>query len=91
MVLAAASMAIFEPVMLDKDLPDAERAEIARWHEALAAVRAQQWDAAEAIIAELKARSPERGLYSLYTSRITYYRAHPPGADWDGVTTFETK
>ena len=84
-------VAIFEPVVLDKDLPEAERAEIARWHEALAAVRAQQWDQAEAIIAELKRLAPERGLYSLYTSRISHYRAHPPGADWDGVTTFETK
>jgi adenylate cyclase len=84
-------VAIFEPIVLDKDLPDAERAEITRWHEALAAVRAQQWDQAEAIIAELQRLSPKRGLYSLYTSRISYYRAHPPGADWDGVTTFETK
>jgi adenylate cyclase len=84
-------VAIFEPLALDKDLPAAERAELERWNQALAAVRAQQWDAAEAIIVELTALAPDRGLYSLYTGRIAYYRAHPPGSDWDGVTTFETK
>jgi len=84
-------VAIFEPIVLDKDLPQEERDELARWQQALAAVRAQQWDAAQAIIDELKARSPDRGLYSLYTDRIAYYRAHPPGSEWDGVTTFETK
>jgi adenylate cyclase len=84
-------VAIFEPVVLEKDLPPADRAELERWNQALSAVRAQQWDQAEAIIAELTALAPDRGLYSLYTSRIAHYRAHPPGADWDGVTTFETK
>ena len=84
-------VAIFEPVMLERDLPPAARAELERWNQALSAVRAQQWDQAEAIIVELTALAPDRGLYSLYTGRIAYYRAHPPGADWDGVTTFETK
>jgi adenylate cyclase len=84
-------VAIFEPVVLDKDLADAERHELDRWHAALAAVRAQQWEQAEAIIAELQALSPGRGLYKLYVERIAYYRAHPPGEGWDGVTTFETK
>ena len=84
-------VAIFEPIVLDKDLGDAERRERDRWHEALAAVRAQQWDHAEQLLAELQALSPERGLYHLYVERIAYYRAHPPGEGWDGVTTFETK
>ncbi|SHM39555.1 adenylate cyclase [Duganella sacchari] len=84
-------VAIFEPIALEKDTDDATRHEVARWHEALAAVRAQRWDDASAIIAELQALSPDRGLYHLYVERIAYYRAHPPGADWDGVTTFETK
>ncbi|MFS2003984.1 CHASE2 domain-containing protein [Duganella sp. CT11-25] len=84
-------VAIFEPIVLDKDLADAERHELERWHAALAAVRAQQWEQAETIIAELQALSPGRGLYQLYVERIAYYRAHPPGEGWDGVTTFETK
>ncbi|OEZ98319.1 CHASE2 domain-containing protein [Duganella sp. HH101] len=84
-------VAIFEPIVLEKDLDAATRDELERWHTALAAVRLQQWDHATQIIVDLSATFPERSLYSLYTERITYYRAHPPGADWDGVTTFETK
>jgi adenylate cyclase len=84
-------VAIFEPLALDKDLDPASRHELARWNVALAAVRAQQWDQAMAIIAELQTISPDRSLYALYTERIAYYRAHPPGEGWDGVTTFETK
>jgi adenylate cyclase len=84
-------VAIFEPVVLEKDLNEAARAELQRWHTALAAVRAQQWDEADAILAELQALSPERGLYALYVERIAFYRAHPPGEGWDGVTNFETK
>ena len=84
-------VAIFEPIVLDKDLGEADRRERDRWHEALAAVRSQQWDRAEDILAELRALSPARGLYQLYVERLAYYRAHPPGEGWDGVTTFETK
>jgi hypothetical protein len=27
----------------------------------------------------------------VYARRVVALRAHPPGAGWDGVTTFETK
>ena len=84
-------VAIFEPVGLDKDVDPATRDELDRWHTALSAVRMQQWDQAMQIIVKLQEIFPERSLYSLYTERINFYRAHPPGADWDGVTTFETK
>jgi adenylate cyclase len=84
-------VAIFEPIVLERDLGAADRHELERWQQALAAVRAQQWDQAEALLAELRALSPERGLYALYGERIAHHRAHPPGPDWDGVTTFETK
>lgn len=84
-------VAIFEPLGLASGLDPATAAAVARWHEALAAVRAQQWDRAMSIIAQLHDLSPGQRLYSLYTERIAYYRAHPPGDDWDGVTTYETK
>jgi adenylate cyclase len=84
-------VAIFEPIALVQDTDEATKQEVARWHEALAAVRAQRWDEASAILAELQALSPQRGLYQLYVERIAYYRDHPPGEGWDGVTTFETK
>lgn len=82
---------IFEPLGLDADLGDARRAMLNKWHEALKLVRTQQWDAAERLLRELHEVWPDHGLYSLYLERIAHYRAHPPGAEWDGVTTFETK
>lgn len=84
-------VAIFEPLAPAGGLDAATAAGLARWHEALAAVRAQQWDRAMSIISELHDLYPDHRLYSLYTERIAYYRVHPPGDDWDGVTTFETK
>ncbi|TFW18349.1 CHASE2 domain-containing protein [Duganella callida] len=84
-------VAIFEPLALARDTDQATLDEVARWHAALAAVRAQRWDEADAMLAELRALAPQRGLYQLYVGRIAHYRAHPPGDQWDGVTTFETK
>jgi adenylate cyclase len=83
-------VAIFEPLAREADLGEAARAELARWHAALALVRSQQWDAAQAALEALQAASPH-GLYQLYLERIAYFRAHPPAKDWDGVTTFDTK
>ncbi|WP_044531765.1 hypothetical protein, partial [Herbaspirillum sp. B65] len=60
------------------------------WHEALALVRAQRWDEAQTVLQALQAVQ-SRGLYTLYLERIARYREVPPPADWDGVTTFETK
>jgi adenylate cyclase len=81
-------VAIFEPVAPTGEIDDATAQQLARWHSALAAVRAQQWDQAEAILNEL---TPQRALYRLYLDRIAHFRVHPPGADWDGVTSFDSK
>ncbi|HEY5801397.1 MAG TPA: adenylate/guanylate cyclase domain-containing protein [Burkholderiaceae bacterium] len=82
---------IFEPLGLVSECPPAQLAELERWHAALAAVRSQQWDAAETHVADLLRESPEFSLYVIYLKRIAYFKQHPPGPDWDGVTTFETK
>ncbi len=82
---------IFEPLGSEAELDEFTRAALHRWHEALALVRAGEWDRAEAILHELQASRPDDALYALYLERIAYYRNHPPGADWDGVTTFQTK
>lgn len=81
-------VAIFEPLGLLSEQTAAQQEELARWQQVLADVRAQRWDAATAGLQALPAESP---LYTLYRQRIAYYLAHPPGAEWDGVTTFETK
>lgn len=82
---------IFEPLALASEIDGATRAMLDKWHAALALVRAQQWDEAEQLLRELQAAHPEQELYALYLQRTAHYRSHPPGADWDGVTTFETK
>ncbi|MFL6633128.1 MAG: CHASE2 domain-containing protein [Massilia sp.] len=84
-------VAIFEPLGKPADLPPPVLDELAAWDAALARVRAQDWDAAASAIAALHAAHPQRGLYALYLERIAHWRAVPPGAGWDGVTTFDTK
>lgn len=82
---------VFEPLGPSKDIDENTGAELDLWHKALEQVRVQQWDEAEHLLHKLHAAYPNRALYKLYLERIEYYRQHPPGADWDGVTTFKTK
>ncbi len=81
---------IYEPLALEPELDAGLRAEVEQWHAALALVRTQQWDAAQAALQALQ-DAQARGLYALYLERVAQYRLTPPPADWDGVTTFETK
>ncbi|HJV83387.1 adenylate/guanylate cyclase domain-containing protein [Noviherbaspirillum sp.] len=82
---------IFEPLGRMSELDDATHGALDKWHKALELVRAQQWDLAEQHLRELHEMYPDTALYMLYLERIAHYRDVPPGADWDGVTTFETK
>jgi adenylate cyclase len=84
-------VAIFEPVGLEREIDEATRRELARWHNALDLFRTQKWDAAEAIIRELFDTCAERYLYERYLEDIADFRAHPPGPDWAGVTEYKTK
>jgi adenylate cyclase len=84
-------VAIFEPLGKPADVDRAVLDELAAWDAALARVRAQDWDVAASAIAALHAAHPQRALYALYLERIARWRAEPPGAGWDGVTTFDTK
>jgi adenylate cyclase len=61
------------------------------WNQALRLYRGQDWDRAELQLINLRKRAPERDLYGLFIERIAQFRAHPPGTDWDGAWTFETK
>lgn len=56
----------------------------------LAAYRAQDWDQAETLLAELKAAFDQldlglRDYLQMYTDRIADLRQDPPDPDWDGV------
>ena len=84
-------VAIYEPLGKPEAVDAATQAEVETWHGALALVRAQQWDQAEAIVQQLAAANPQLGLYRLYLEKIAHLRANPPGPDWDGATSFDTK
>jgi adenylate cyclase len=82
---------IFEPIcelgQEDKSIKD----ELKLYRETLRLYRAQNWDLAEMQFINLQKMHPARYLYRIYLERIAYYRQNPPGADWDGVFTFQTK
>ena len=82
---------IFEPLGLSGEVPSATLDELKLWNQALHAYRAQEWDQADVHLYNLQRLAPESYLYQLYARRVDHCRQHPPGADWDGVTTFETK
>jgi adenylate cyclase len=81
---------IYEPLGVTGEVDDITLARLARWQEALRLYRSQDWDAAERALQALNADA-KHYLYELYLERNSHMRANPPGADWDGVTTFETK
>jgi adenylate cyclase len=68
-------------------------AELSATHQKmLDAYRGQRWDEAETLIAVCRALEPSLdGYYDLFAGRIADYCANPPGADWDGVFTAESK
>ena len=82
---------IFEPIGMEGQVEQKVMDEIKLWHKALRAYRAQKWDEAEMDLFNVQRMSPDCKLYQLYFERIKECRADPPGADWDGVTTFKTK
>ncbi|WP_298311544.1 adenylate/guanylate cyclase domain-containing protein [Propionivibrio sp.] len=82
---------IFEPLGTAEQIDKAVQDELKLWNQALRLYRQQDWDQAELQLYNLSRMSPGRDLYQVYAKRITHYRASPPGDDWDGVMTFETK
>ena len=82
---------IFEPVGDEGKLGKATLDELKLWNQVLKLYRSQDWDQAELQLFNLKKMAPDNFLYQLYAERIAGYRKNPPGADWDGVTKFDTK
>jgi adenylate cyclase len=49
-------------------------------------LRSQQWDKARALIEQCRKLSgASQRLYDLHLTRIRYFEANPPGANWDGA------
>lgn len=83
--------AIYQPLGSRATLGQGLNSLLLRHEQALAAYRAGNWDQAEAGFFSLSQSQPEKLLYRLYLDRIAYFRSHPPGADWDGVFSFDSK
>jgi adenylate cyclase len=82
---------IFEPVCFVSDANDIVYQELARWHEAIALMRQQQWDQALEVLAALVSMYGEEYRVQILREKIVRLKHHPPGENWDGVTNFETK
>jgi adenylate cyclase len=85
------AITVFEPLGPASEVDAATREELQLWDEALRDYRAQRWDSAEARLAELRRRRPDRGLYAKFAGKIAEHRRAPPPPDWDGVTVFHEK
>lgn len=84
-------VAIYEPLGLVGEVPVEAMSQLKLWQHALRLYRAQEWEQAELQLYNLTRQAPECRLYQLYLERVVRWRKEAPGADWDGVTTFETK
>lgn len=84
-------VSIHEPLALEAEFDRGRVEELKLWNQALRQFRAQEWDQAELTLFNLQRLAPDCLLYSAYAEQIGYYRRSPPGRDWDGVRTFETK
>ncbi|HEY9192903.1 MAG TPA: adenylate/guanylate cyclase domain-containing protein [Methyloversatilis sp.] len=84
-------VSIYEPLALESDFDRARLEELKLWNLALRQFRGQEWDQAELTLFNLQRMAPQCALYRIYSDQIAHYRREPPGRDWDGVRTFETK
>ena len=65
--------------------------ELALWDQTVSAWHARDWGVCGQRLIELQALSEEKYLYRLYAQRVVSMQVAPPGPDWDGVATFDSK
>jgi len=82
---------ILEPLGLEEELPEEILERARAFKQFLYHYRSQEWDEGEKILHSLLEGEPGCFLYELYLERIAHFRENPPGEDWDGVFTFQTK
>jgi adenylate cyclase len=85
------AISIFEPLGPEGEISRAQLDELELFHEALERYRRQDWEEARQRLARLATMGRPGDLYRMFIARIDYLRANPPGADWDGAFTFQTK
>lgn len=82
---------IYEVVGADGEVQEEVKARVIQFDQMMKLYRAQQWNDAEKILLDLQQQEPQKELYHIYLERIRLFRTEPPGLDWDGVFTHETK
>ena len=82
---------IYEPLGFIENIDKNTRKALKQFHHALTLYRSQNWDDAEQEIFALSQQEPKRRIYKIYLDRIAYFRAHPPGDNWDGIFTHTSK
>lgn len=85
------AVTIYEPLGTRDGIDSSWIEQIERFDEVLRHYRAQDWEAAASRLAVLRGIAPDRRLYGAFIERIEFLRANPPGAEWDGAFTFQTK
>ena len=84
-------VAIYQPIGLTGQVDKVLLEEIKLFHQVLRLYRRQDWEQAELQLYNLQRMSPQERLYQVYAERVAYFRNHPPGAEWDGVFSYQTK
>lgn len=87
----AAPVAIHEPLGERAALAPERLTELEEHRDALARLRARDWDAARAGLEALCRRRPADPLYRLQLERARRLAASPPPPDWDGTVDHEDK
>ena len=82
---------IYEPLGKVGEVDESLVEEAYLFEKVLGHYRAQRWDEAERLLAELATASPATRLYKVFRERIFQYRYNPPDAGWNGVWVFKTK
>jgi adenylate cyclase len=82
---------IFEPLGKVGEVEESVVEEAYLFEKVLGHYRAQRFEEAERLLAELASASPNMKVYKLFRERIFQYRYNPPAPDWNGVWVFKTK
>lgn len=82
---------IFELVGVGQHAQHLSQTAIDEFHAGLGHYRNRDWDAATTAFRSVLEHVPEDSASKVYLDRLSHLRDTPPGSDWDGVWTFETK
>lgn len=85
------SVRIFELLGHAGQLGTEQESELKAFGEALAAYRAQDWDAAQRLFSELQLKCDNAPLCQVFLDRIENFREHPPEPAWRGEFVFGSK